>query len=325
MPRRPAWDDDTEWEASLEAKPSVKPKPKLPLEDVGDFILSLAVRRKMTGYALLRFGDFLPLQFGLVDVSKHGQDEAQKKALEVAAVLRDLKQVAPKKLLQLAENPEAMDALGEEMKSRQWKWVIAFDDSTMDRGPPVNVRENRAQRTVSMLQGLLISDCKKIFKSAPQLVNPRRSRQLLGVRGGPSPQVRKEVFELATSQVPDFPEVRYRTGTLSEDTYLMSDAWAAARLAQRLALLAKKREDHELLEKLRAEAMASKQIQKLTEVVSDLHPRRESKELSDVLEKKVDQMVEEKLNRLLDEDLRRAKIAAAKAEARQSESRDAEL
>lgn len=27
-----------------------------------------------------------------MDVSKHGQDEAQKKALEVAAVLRDLKQ-----------------------------------------------------------------------------------------------------------------------------------------------------------------------------------------------------------------------------------------
>ncbi|CAJ1397317.1 unnamed protein product [Effrenium voratum] len=48
-------------------------------------------------------------------------------------------------------------------------------------------------------------------------------------------------------------------------------------------------------------------------------------DVKEQLEKKVDQMVEEKLNRLLDEDLRRAKIAAAKAEARQSESRDAEL
>ena len=34
------------------------------LRAAGDFILSLAVRRKMTGYALLRFGDFLPLQPG---------------------------------------------------------------------------------------------------------------------------------------------------------------------------------------------------------------------------------------------------------------------
>lgn len=29
----------------------------------GDFIISIAVRRKMTGYALLRFRDLLPLQF----------------------------------------------------------------------------------------------------------------------------------------------------------------------------------------------------------------------------------------------------------------------
>lgn len=28
----------------------------------GDFIISIAVRRKMTGYALLRFRDLLPLQ-----------------------------------------------------------------------------------------------------------------------------------------------------------------------------------------------------------------------------------------------------------------------
>eukprot|EP00434_Breviolum_minutum_P018052 symbB.v1.2.015918.t1/scaffold1202.1/size131747/2 len=194
-----------------------------------------------------------------------------------------------------------MDALDEEMKNRQWKWIVAMDDSTIDRGPPVNVRENKAQRTISMLNGLLIAECKRIFKS----------RQKLGVRGGPSPQVRKEIFEEACREVPDFPVVRHRTGTMAEDTYLMSDAWAAARMAQRVVLLGQKREDAKLMTRLREQAMASKQVKKLMEVISELHPRKESKELSDVLEKKVDHLVEEKLNQLLEEDLRKMKAVAS--------------
>ncbi|CAL1134964.1 unnamed protein product [Cladocopium goreaui] len=257
LPKRPVWDDDTEWEAALQKAQAVPSKKKLErsqLDDLGDFILSIAVRRKMTGYALLRFRDLLPLQFGIVDVSKHGPDEAQKKALEIAAALRDLREVAPQKLMQLAADGEEMDSLDEEMKNRQWKWIVALDDSTVDRGPPVNVRENKAQRTICMMQGLLIADCKRIFKSAPQVLNPRRSRQRLRVRGGPSPQVRKEIFEEACREVPDFPVVRHRTGTLKEDTYLMSDAWATARLAQRVVLLAQKREDPKLMARIREQA-----------------------------------------------------------------------
>jgi len=317
LPKKPVWDDDTEWEAGLEkAVPSRKKViERSPLDDLGDFIISIAVRRKMTGYALLRFRDLLPLQFGIVDVSKHGPDEAQKKALEISAALRDLRQVAPQKLMELAADSEEMDALDEEMKNRQWKWIVAMDDSTIDRGPPVNVRENKAQRTISMLNGLLIAECKRIFKSAPQVINPRRSRQKLGVRGGPSPQVRKEIFEEACREVPDFPVVRHRTGTMAEDTYLMSDAWAAARMAQRVVLLGQKREDAKLMTRLREQAMASKQVRKLMEVISELHPRKESKELSDVLEKKVDHLVEEKLNQLLEEDLRKMKaVASSQAE-----------
>lgn len=315
-----SWDDDTEWEAALEkasGKPSKKAGlPRGPKDDLGDFILSLTVRRRKTGYALLRFQDLHPLQFGLVDVSKHGKDEAQQKALEIAAFLRELRKVAPQKLLQLAADGEEMDTLELESHNRKWKWIVALDDSTMDKGAPVNVREDQAQRTVSMLQGLLISDCKRIFKTAPYVLNPRRSRQRLGVRGGPSPQVRKEIFEEACQEVADFPVVRYGSGTVSEDTYLMSDAWATARLAQRVVLLAQKREDQKLMARLREQAMSSKQIKKLSEVILELHPRKESKELSDVLEKKVDQIVEENLYKLLDKELERRRSTQSEVEER---------
>ncbi|CAK8988348.1 unnamed protein product [Durusdinium trenchii] len=209
-----------------------------------------------------------------------------------------------------------MDTLELESHNRKWKWIVALDDSTMDKGAPVNVREDQAQRTVSMLQGLLISDCKRIFKTAPYVLNPRRSRQRLGVRGGPSPQVRKEIFEEACQEVADFPVVRYGSGTVSEDTYLMSDAWATARLAQRVVLLAQKREDQKLMARLREQAMSSKQIKKLSEVILELHPRKESKELSDVLEKKVDQIVEENLYKLLDKELERRRSTQSEVEER---------
>ncbi|CAE7251494.1 unnamed protein product [Symbiodinium natans] len=286
------------------AKPSgVKHAP----DDLGDFILSLAVRRHKTGYALLRFRDALPLQFGLVDYAKHGADDAQKKGLEVLAVLRDLRQMAPRKLMQLIGESEDMEVLEEEFRSRQWKWIVAMDDSTIDRGPPKTVRESHAQRTVSMLQGLVIADCKRIFKSAPQVIHPRRSRLNVGVKGGPNEEARKELFDIACKEVPDFPVIRHRTGTISEDTFAMSDAWASARMAQRVVLLAQKREDQKLMAFLREQAIDSKPIKKLAQVVSELYPRRESKELSDVMEKKIEAMVAEKLNKILNEELRRAR------------------
>lgn len=45
----------------------------------------------------------------------------------------------------------------------------------------------------------------------------------------------------------------------------MSDAWASARIAQRAVRLAKKREDQKLMKRFREQAMASKQIKKLSE------------------------------------------------------------
>ncbi|CAE7235204.1 unnamed protein product [Symbiodinium necroappetens] len=283
-------------------------------DELGDFILSLAVRRHMTGYALLRFRDLLPLQFGLVDYAKHGADDAQKKGLEVLAVLRDLRQTAPKKLLQFIDESEDVDVLEEEFRQRQWKWVIAMDDSTIDRGAPKTVRESHAQRLVSMLQGLVIADCKRVFKSAPQVINPRRSRLHVGVRGGPNEEARKELFDIASKEVPDFPVISHRTGTISKDTFVMSDAWASARMAQRVVLLAQKREDQKLMAFLREQAIGSKPIKKLAQVISELYPRRESKELSDVMEKKIEAMVDEKLNKILNEELRRAQAQPSKAE-----------
>lgn len=45
-----------------------------------------------------------------------------------------------------------------------------------------------------------LEECKKIFKSAPQIINPRRSRLQLRVRGGQGPEVRREIFEEACRQ-----------------------------------------------------------------------------------------------------------------------------
>ncbi|CAE7739402.1 unnamed protein product [Symbiodinium sp. CCMP2592] len=425
-------------------------------DELGDFILSLAVRRQMTGYALLRFRDLLPLQqlvlqkrFGLVDYAKHGADdvrifpsllcpayqtyhvtcEAQQKGLEVLAVLRDLRQarlsfqdggleklqvfaeqIAPQKLLQLVGESEDSDVLEEEFRQRQWKWVVAMDDSTIDRGTPKTVRESHAQRVVSMLQGLVIADCKRVFKSAPQVINPRRSRLHVGVRGGPNEEARKELFDIASKEVPDFPVIRYRSelfwqhfcGPVQLYEYSgtrVCNEWlrralpftaSAARMAQRVVLLAQKREDQKLMAFLREQArssaclnraalyvpaepqaIGSKPIKKLAQaespkskllpavmpgvqasgvglclfaeqrsqvqeqgkksqvdseqvslwarlfrlvtthlefickkVISELYPRRESKELSDVqMEKKIEAMVDEKLNKILNEAL----------------------
>ncbi|CAE8650698.1 unnamed protein product, partial [Polarella glacialis] len=139
-------------------------------DKVGDFLLGLSVRRHLTGYALLRFHDCLPLQFGLIDVKKQDTDEVQQKALEIAAVLRDLRQAAPEKLGRAspeehlsADGEEELDDLEDNVAasgkadSRQFRWVIAVDDSTVDRSPPTNARENEVQRTLAMLQGLVIA------------------------------------------------------------------------------------------------------------------------------------------------------------------------
>eukprot|EP00930_Biecheleria_cincta_P060728 TRINITY_DN4633_c0_g1_i1.p1 TRINITY_DN4633_c0_g1~~TRINITY_DN4633_c0_g1_i1.p1 ORF type:complete len:400 (-),score=71.60 TRINITY_DN4633_c0_g1_i1:212-1411(-) len=296
-----------------------------PADDLGDLVLALSIRRHVTGYALLRFRDLLPLQFGLVDVRKTDKDEVQQKALEIAAALRELRQQAPLKLQQVFPNGNDDDdddddhaddydddgdghnGLKEKASTppdpaRPLRWVVAVDDSTVDRSPPTNSRENQAQRTLAMLQGLVIADCKRIFKTAPQIVHPRRSRLWLGIRGL-GPGARKEAFEMACHEVANFPVVRHLSGTLSDDTLLMSDSWATAKYAQRTVLLADRRSDQQLMFKLRKEALASKQLKKINEVIGELHPRRESRDLSEVLETRVDKMVDRKLNRLLDQEL----------------------
>mmetsp|Transcript_11552 Transcript_11552/g.20460 ORF Transcript_11552/g.20460 Transcript_11552/m.20460 type:complete len:374 (-) Transcript_11552:26-1147(-) len=304
---RDSWQDDpSPATSSQEAESLHQAKKFSQAEDICDFLLALSVRRHVTGYALMRFRDLLPLQFGLIDVKKTDTDEVQSKALEIAAVLRDLRQAAPVKLRRADPEDKVTDDFDDGLpnsKTRQWKWVVAVDDSTVDRSPPTNARENQVQRTLAMLQGLVIADCKRLFKVAPQIVHPRRSRLLLGIRGL-GPPARREALDIATSQVPEFPVVRHRSGVLSDDSLLMSDAWASARFAQRTVLIAQKRADQQLMTKLRKEALVSKQLKKITQVISELHPRKESKELSDVLETRIDKMVEEKLNRLIDEEMK---------------------
>lgn len=73
-----------------------------------------------------------------------------------------------------------------------------------------------------------LEECKKIFKSAPQIINPRRrlglgsqawrgsrSRLQLRVRGGQGPEVRREIFEEACRQAL---RKRMKTSKTSEKT-----------------------------------------------------------------------------------------------------------
>lgn len=265
---------------------------------VGDFVLGLSVRRHLAGYALLRFRDLEPLQFGLIDVRK--SMEVQQKALEISAVLRDLRDTAPQKLQRAASEVDV-----EELSlnpSRRWQWHVSVDDSTVDRSPPTNAGASATQRAIAMLQGLVIGDCKRLFKVAPVLVHPRRSRQLLGVRGL-GPAARHEVYEIANARVPDFPAVHKKSGVLAEDTLLMSDAWASARYSQRAVLVAQKRDDAQLVEELRQQALASRRLKRMQEAVDELQPRKAGRELAQVLQTRVEKMVEDRIQWMLDQEL----------------------
>lgn len=277
-----------------------------------DFVLGICVRRHMTGFALLAFDKLTPLQFGLVDVRK--SSDAQQKALEIAAVLRELRQAAPEKLAQMV--PEDVDDGDEDdddadfdrrsaskaSSGKNLRWSVSFDDSTVDRASPRNMSQTETQQAIAMLQGLIIADCKRLFKVAPVLVHPRQSRLLLGIRGRGA-DVREKVYKAAMERVRDFPEVTYdRSGRLKEDTLLMSDAWAAARHAQRAALVADLREDKKLMKQLKREIMLLRPMKRLRDAAAELHPRKAGQELSDVLESRVEQQINQQLYRLIEQD-----------------------
>lgn len=271
-------------------------------------MLGLSIRRHLAGYALLRFSDLEPLQFGLVDVRK--SLEVQQKALEISAVLRDLRSLAPQKLQRAASEADWEDLAPS--SSRRWQWHVSIYDSTLDRSPPANAGASAAQRAIATLQGLVIGDCKRLFKAAPALVHPRRSRLLLGVRGL-GPAARQEVYEIAAARVHDFPEVRKKNGGLADDSLLMSDAWAAARYSQRAALVAHKKSDAELVAELRRKALSSKRLVKMKEAIRELQPRKAGAELAQVLETRVEKMVEDSIHRMLDQELEAAAGADAEA------------
>jgi len=262
-----------------------------------DFIVGLSVRRHITGYALLHFEDLLPLQFGIIDVRKAA--EAQQKSLEIKAVLRELKQEAPQKLQRaLAEGADDRPASG----TRQW--LVTIDDSTQDRAPATNASQSQSQMQIAMLQGLVIADCRRLFKVAPTLVHPQLSRRHLGARGR-GIEARQEVYELAASEIPDFLELRRPSGALNEDALLVSDAWASARFAQRQWLVADRRQDPHVMTKLRQLVLSSKPMRKIKQAVDDLLPRKAGRELEEVMETKVGRQIEDHINRMLDRELER--------------------
>lgn len=259
---------------------------------LADFLLGLSVRQHLTGYALLRFADLQPLQFGLIDVRK--TLELQQKALEISAVLRDLRKGAPQKLMRFAS-----DTADEGTESKKWRWVVSIDDSTVDRSPPRQAKQQHAHRAVAMLQGLVIGDTKRLFRAAPALVNPRQSRRMIGVHGL-GIDARKDIFEIAVARVADFPVIKRSNGIVNEDSYLMSDAWAAARYSQRAALVAEKQADQQLVQSLRKQALASKRIQRMQQAVADLLPRKAGKELAIVIESRVQKYVRDRIQSMLE-------------------------
>lgn len=257
--------------------------------------------------------EMVPLQFGLIDVRK--AQDVQQKALEISAVLRDLRQAAPEHLRRAW--PAAPSLREAPTSGRSWRWIVSLDDSTMDRAPPNNAQSSNAQRTIAMLQGLVAADAKRLFRAAPVLVNPRQSRLQLGVRES-GPSARQKIFEWASQQVADFPVVKHKSGAVSEDSLLISDAWASARCAQRAAMVAQKRsEDTELVAELRRRVMKSRRFEKMSQAVEELHPRSAGRELAKVLETKVARAVEEQLHRLLDLELEERRVEAESLAAEQ--------
>lgn len=285
--------------------------PKRSSELRADFLLGLSIRQHLTAYALLRFTDLQPLQFGLIDVRK--TIEVQQKGLEIAAVLRDLRKNAPQKLQRVASEIEDVEIDA----NKKWRWVVSIDESAADLSLKTKVKQQHAQRAAAVLQGLVIGDCKRLFRVAPTVVHPRQSRQLLGVRGN-GPAARKEVFEIATERIPDFPAIRGANGVLNEDSFFMSDAWAAARYTQRYSLLAEKLNDRELVEKLREQAMESKKIIRMQEAVEELSPRKAGKELAAVLETQIEQYIKYHMHRMLD--LRELRHAEQSEEAEEADN-----
>jgi len=266
---------------------------------MGDFLIGLSIRRHSTGYALLRFMDMLPLQFGVINV-KDAVD-VQQKALEIGAMLRELRRMAPEKLQQATSDSPITE-------TKSWSWVVSIDDFTVDRTPPRSSTAAGNQQQASMLQGIVMSDCKRIFKIAPTLINPRESRFHLGFRGGRE-GARQETYDFASSQIDDFPKLLHRSGAIKEDSFLMSDAWASARYLRRSLLVAAKRADQNLVNKLRSQALASKKFQRLTAAIDELQPRRSAHELTHVLETRLEKFVEDRIAQLVDEEfgLRRDK------------------
>mmetsp|Transcript_89767 Transcript_89767/g.257182 ORF Transcript_89767/g.257182 Transcript_89767/m.257182 type:complete len:432 (-) Transcript_89767:21-1316(-) len=322
-------------------QPQLRQPPPQQQRTRADLLLGLAVRRHRVGFALLRFSDLTPLQFGLIDTSQ--AIEVQQKALEIAAELRDLRRLAPTKLEQAAdaepgdgpspfEEEEDFDdevegegghwkrpsasaasrgAAGAPPARAARKWIVALDDTTVDHTAPRNHGQVEAQRTISMLQGLVIGDCKRLFKVAPILVPPARSRHLLGIKGR-GLDVRAEVYRAARAAVSEFPEVmNEKKGVLSEDTYLLSDAWASARFSQRSAMLGELRADIELVAEVRKEVLKNKQLQRISEAVLDLYPRKAGRELQEVLDSRTERMIDVELHRFLDGEADRAKRAGA--------------
>lgn len=296
-----------------------------------DVVLGISVRCNMAGYALLRFSDLLPLQFGLMDVRSAA--DVQQKANEIVAVLRDLRREAPNKLRHAeasaggpserqgvewgdeegeeededeqawrhaATSPEGSSA-SSSASGRRLRWLVSIDDSTVDRGRPSSNAENLSQRSIAMLQGLVVGDCTRLFKAAPIIANPMRSRQLLGVRGR-GPEARRQIFERACSEVADFPAVRHeKSGSLKEDTFLMSEAWSAARYAQRTARIAELRLDAELITKIRREVLKMKHMQRMSEAAAELHPRKAGRDLAEAMAKRTEHHIDQQLHHYLDE------------------------
>ena len=108
-----------------------------------------------------------------------------------------------------------------------------------------------------------------------------------------------EVLSLARKSIPEFPVVNHKSGALDENTLLMSDAWASARYAQRVELVQEKKKDPILMEKIRRKVLGSKQLQRMSDVVEQLHPRNVGSDMAAVLESRVQRLIDTELHNQL--------------------------
>jgi len=140
-------------------------------------------------------------------------------------------------------------------------------------------------------------------------VEPRQFRRLLGVQGR-GPAARRDTLNIAKQEVADFPVINMKSGVMSDETLLMSDAWATAKFVQRNERLMACHGDPAFMTALRRKVFASsKDLRRGSKSVQSFAQNARAGSAADVMarggafDQRVDRLLEKELQGMLDEEL----------------------